>query len=475
MKTNRLRAVLITVISGVLATLAAVYIFLAAYYAKGYSLGTYINGIYCTGKTPTEVNALLQGEPVRGELIVQISEEEQEMLDLSGVSRQMDYMPQLEQLLAGQNPFLWCRNLLGFGHYQLEPEVLFDEEALNDGILALSCMSEEGVQPSHDLNIRHTERGYVLEDHTKHIFDRERAFEVIRDAAIHGRNSVDLVQKGCYYDLALTPDMEELYAVWEKIDAFQSFSMKYLFGDSEEIVDASVTSKWIMLDESMNFVTDENGLLVLNEQAVADYVTSLAQKYDTYGLERRYETYTGKTVTVNGGIYGNQLDQEAECAYLVQAFYEHNTADREPEYVQKALYQGSDDVGPDYIEINLTEQTLYYIKGGELFLKTDIVSGSIRSGHRTPSRICYVQGKYRNTVLRGPDYASFVYYWVPVYQAIGIHDATWRNRFGEEIYLTNGSHGCVNVPLEQMKILYADIETGLPVILFYEDEEKASE
>lgn len=466
---------MVTVIGGIFATLAAGYVFLAVYYAKGYSLGTYINGIYCTGKTPKEVNALLREETDLRELNVYVSEEEREILDLSGISHEADYMPQLLQLLASQNPFLWCQNLFGFGHYELEPEILFDEEALLDEISALPCMAEEGVQLPHDLVINRTQQGYVLEDRTKHIFDRERAIEAIREAALHGRDSVDLVQKGCYYDLVLTPDMEELYAVWEKIDAFQSFSMKYLFGDSEELVDASVTSKWITLDASMNFVMDENGGLVLNEQAVADYVAFLAQKYDTYGLERRYETYTGKTVTVNGGIYGNQLDQKAECDYLIQAFYEYNTADREPEYVQKARYQGTDDVGPDYIEVNLTEQMLYYIKGGELFLKTDIVSGSIRSGHRTPSRICYVQGKYRNTVLRGPGYASFVYYWVPVYKAIGIHDATWRSRFGEEIYLTNGSHGCVNVPIEQMKLLYADIETGLPVILFYEDEEKAPE
>lgn len=473
MKTSRKKTILITVIFCILATFAAGYVFLAVYYAKGFSLGTYINGIYCTGKTPEEVHWLLQEETDRGELVVHVSEGEQEILDLSGVSCQVDYMPQLEQLLAGQNPFLWCRNLLGFGHYQLEPEVLFDEDALLDRIAALSCMSEEAVQPLHELSIQSTENGYVLEDHTKHIFDRERAFAVIREAVVHGRSSVDLVEKGCYYDLELTPDMEELYAVWEKIDDFQSFSMKYLFGDCEELVDASVTSKWILLDESMDFVTDENGALVLDEQAVADYIAGLAQKYDTYGVERRYETYTGKTVTVNGGIYGNQLDQEAECAYLTQAFYERNTADREPEYVQKALYQGSDDVGPDYIEVNLTEQALYYIKGGELFLKTDIVSGDIRTGHRTPSRICYVQGKYTNRVLRGPGYASFVYYWVPVYQAIGLHDATWRNRFGEEIYLTNGSHGCVNIPLEKMKVIYADVAEGMPVILYYEDEESA--
>lgn len=472
MKTNKRRTVLLTVIGSVFATLAAGYVFLALYYAKGYSVGTYVNGIYCTGKTPEEVSALLKERTICRELTVQVSEEEQEILDLSNVSYQADYMPALTQLLAAQNPFLWCKNLFGFGHYEVEPEIRFDEKNLLDEILSLPCMAEAGVELPHDLMIKRTEQGYILEDHTKHIFDRERALEVIREAAFHGKSTVDLVQKGCYYDIEPTPDMEALYAVWQKIDAFQSFSMKYLFGDSEEVVDASVTSKWITLDASMNFVTDGNGELVLNEQAVADYIAALAEKYDTYGIERRYETYTGMTVTVNGGIYGNQLDQEAECAYLMQAFREHNTADREPEYVHKALYQGLDDVGPDYIEVNLTEQVLYYVKGGELYLKTDIVSGNVRSGHRTPSRMCYVQGKYRNTVLRGPGYASFVYYWVPVYKAIGIHDATWRNRFGGEIYLSGGSHGCVNVPVEQMKILYADIETGLPVILFYEDSEE---
>ncbi len=471
MKTNKRRTVLLTIAGCAFATLVMGYFFLALYYAKGYSVGTYINGIYCTGRTPEEVNALLKERAVCRELTVQVSEEEREILDLSNVSYQSDYMPALTQLLAAQNPFLWCRNLLGAGHYEVEPDIQFDEEDLLAEILSLSCMKEEEVQLPHDMMIRRTEQGYVLEDHTRHIFNRERALEVIREAVLHGRSTVDLVQRGCYYDIVPTPDMEALYAVWEKIDAFQSFSMKYLFGDSEELVDASVTSKWITLDRSMNFVTDGNGELVLNEQAVADYVAGLAEKYDTYGLERRYETCTGLTVTVNGGIYGNQLDQEAECAYLIQAFHEHNMADREPEYVHKALYQGLDDVGPDYIEVNLTEQMLYYVKDGELYLKTDIVSGNIRSGHRTPSRMCYVQGKYRNTVLRGPGYASFVYYWVPVYKAIGIHDATWRNRFGGEIYLAGGSHGCVNVPLEQMKILYADIEAGLPVILYYEDDE----
>ena len=37
------------------------------------------------------------------------------------------------------------------------------------------------------------------------------------------------------------------------------------------------------------------------------------------------------------------------------------------------------------------------------------------------------------------------------YQGVGFHDATWRNRFGGTIYKTNGSHGCINTPFDNMK------------------------
>ncbi len=470
MRTEKRKTILITVAVGILITAAAGYIGLSLYYSRGYSLGTYINGVYCTGKTPEEVNELLTEQYVHGELAVRVSETKTEFLNLSAVERQADFTQQLRQILARQNPFLWVGNLFWFGHYTIEPDVIYDEASLLAHISELECMAaDDGIQMPHEVVIHMTDHGYQLDDNTKRIFDRESALQAITDAVEHGRSSVDLMEKNCYYDLEVTPQMEELYALWEKIDEFQSFSMKYRFGDSEELVDASVTSKWITLDEGMNFVMDAEGRLVLDESAVAAYIAGLAEKYDTYGAAREYLTHDGKTVTVEGSIYGNEIDQEAECAYLTEAFLTRNTADREPEYRHRALYQGSDDIGPTYIEVNLTEQKLYYIKDREVFLETDIVSGNIRSGHRTPSRICYIQGMYRNTVLRGPGYASFVSYWIPVYKAIGIHDATWRSRFGGDIYLTNGSHGCVNVPLEQMEILYADVEKGMPVILFYED------
>ena len=100
-------------------------------------------------------------------------------------------------------------------------------------------------------------------------------------------------------------------------------------------------------------------------------------------------------------------------------------------------------------------------------LETDVVTGCTSKGMGTPELVCYVYGKSRNAILRGANYRSFVNYWVPVYGGIGIHDATWRDEFGGELYKKSGSHGCVNTPLEKMEELYDMLEIGMPVVIHY--------
>ena len=41
-----------------------------------------------------------------------------------------------------------------------------------------------------------------------------------------------------------------------------------------------------------------------------------------------------------------------------------------------------------------------------------------------------------------------------------------RTAFGGDIYITNGSHGCVNTPLDAMKKIYDVVSYGFPVIVY---------
>ncbi|MFS6998622.1 L,D-transpeptidase family protein [Carnobacterium maltaromaticum] len=52
-----------------------------------------------------------------------------------------------------------------------------------------------------------------------------------------------------------------------------------------------------------------------------------------------------------------------------------------------------------------------------------------------------------NAILRGVDYETPVKYWMPIdWDGVGIHDSNWQPAYGGNLYLTVGSHGCINTP-----------------------------
>lgn len=130
-------------------------------------------------------------------------------------------------------------------------------------------------------------------------------------------------------------------------------------------------------------------------------------------------------------------------------------------------YTAPSTVGSTYVEVDIQNQHLYYYRDGVLQFDTPIVTGNTSRHHDTPNGVFHILGKSRSITLVGKGYTSFVNYWVPfIGHSYGIHDATWRSSFGGEIYKTNGSHGCVNVPLAAMEQLYPMLEVGTPVVIF---------
>ena len=93
---------------------------------------------------------------------------------------------------------------------------------------------------------------------------------------------------------------------------------------------------------------------------------------------------------------------------------------------------------------------------------------------QTHSGIFTLYYKKSPDVLRGakkPDgtyeYEEPVSYWMPFDGGIGFHDAPWRGEFGGDIYLTSGSHGCINLPPDNAAVLYSMIDYNVPIICFY--------
>ncbi len=126
----------------------------------------------------------------------------------------------------------------------------------------------------------------------------------------------------------------------------------------------------------------------------------------------------------------------------------------------------------NYVELDITRQKLWFYKDGKCILESDCVTGNVAGGHSTPTGMYFLDAKTTNTYLKGNNddgsrYSSYVNYWMPFYGGVGFHDASWRyGRFGGQIYKTNGSHGCVNLPYDSAKTLYENIDMNTLIIIY---------
>lgn len=451
----------------ILLSIIGMYLGLARYYSDGFSYGTWINGIYCTGKSLNEINDELLKQCNYEGITITDGDGNSYAIKAEDVNLSYDFEEALQIYLDKQNPYLWIDNLLGQGYKkELLPVVTYDKDLLAENIEALPFF-EGRTNEELVVQMIKGEEGYYLLNERIHVLNEDKTKSLIVEAFEEFQSTLSLEPAGCYENLTMTAEMQQTIALWNKIDEYQNCEIVYQFGDEAYPINAGIVCDWLLLDENGNFVFDENGALCTDENKVYEFVNQLADEYDTVGATRQFMSTRGELVSVEGGIYGNLIDREAEKEYLLAAFLEKRSERHEPAYTQKAFKQGKNDIGDTYIEVDMTKQMMYYYVKGSLIIETPVVTGNTSRRRGTPVGTNYVYNKQKNRVLRGEDYASPVKFWIPVKGAIGIHDASWRDEYGGEIYKTSGSHGCINTPLEEVSKLYEMVEIGTPCVMFY--------
>lgn len=462
---------LLTIFIGVLLGFAF-YFLLALYYRTGFSLNTWINGVYCTGKSVEEVNSelLLQTKAP----IIQVMDRygNSGSIDLGEVGYKEDYLPALNRYMEEQNPFLWVDNITLHQNHDLLPDVTYDKDALREIFYQLEPVTREMQRRTEYSLSRNKEEGWTLYDGLSNRLDAEKAFEAVVEKINEGEQEIYLEELDCYYNLPLTKEHEKLKALFEKASVFQKWNVIYDMGTEEFSWSPGEMAYFFQADEDGLPALDKAGQVILDEKAVKEAVATLADTYDTYGKVHRFQSTRGEEILIEGGTYGNKLNQKKETAFLMDNLLkeETHTGERQyhvPEYERQAMVRGREDIGTTYVEVDMTEQKLYYYEEGKLVLESDIVTGDMKRKRSTPEGVNFVYSKQRNRVLRGRDYVSPVKYWMPVNGNIGLHDAEWRNEFGGTIYQSDGSHGCVNMPDDAIAKLYDMVDIGMPVVMFY--------
>jgi hypothetical protein len=315
------------------------------------------------------------------------------------------------------------------------------------------------MEPTNAHISEYGENGYELvkEEHGAKV-DKDKMFEVLKEAIVTLEPELSLEDAEVYLKPTVYSDNEDLKKALTKLNKMAGSQITYQFGDVTEVLDGSKISQWLSVDDKMK--------VQLNEDSVKEFVDYIGKNYNSFGRTRTFKTSYGDVVEIKGGDYGWWLDRATEKADLLNLIKEGQQLVREPAYFQTAQQYGSDDIGDTYVEVNLTAQHLYFYKEGKLIVDTDFVSGNLSRGWGTPVGTYPVQYKENDATLTGEDYATPVKYWMPFNKNIGFHDAKWRSTFGGKIYMTSGSHGCINMPPKAAKTMFENIKRGVAVVVY---------
>lgn len=125
----------------------------------------------------------------------------------------------------------------------------------------------------------------------------------------------------------------------------------------------------------------------------------------------------------------------------------------------------SDNTKSQLILVSITQQHMWACQGPDQVYGTPVTTGAYQiPGNATPTGTWHIYAKQTDTHLIGPTWNDFVNYWLPFYSDYGFHDATWQTfPFGGPEYPTQGSHGCVHLPLAAMAWLYGWSKVGTTV------------
>ena len=430
-------------------------------------VGTIINGVPVSGMTTADAEAYIEGY-FNGGYTLEIEDTEgvREAITDTSIGYTVDVTGDLEAILKEEND---GGRVSGPGvehRYTVDAELKYDEAALR--ALLENMAFVKNASPTSDAYITPYEEGKafsIVPEVQGTEIDMDKLMAAVKDALNSQTRLLKVENLDCYKTIQVTADNADLNQLCANLNRYKDINITYVFGDQQEILPGLEAVKWI---DGVSGSTVQ-----VNQQKVAEYVKYLADKYDTYGKPHTFISTSGRQVSVNGD-YGWQINQAEEAVALTRMVQNGTNQTREPAYSRTAASRTGNDFGTTYVEVDMGLQHIYMYENGTLIAEAPIVTGNVAKGWTTPEGLYTLYYKERDRVLRGPkradgtySYESPVSYWMPFNGGIGLHDASWRGKFGGEIYKNNGSHGCINIPPKTAAVIYEHVYKGIPILCFY--------
>lgn len=178
-------------------SLMVTYVGLAVYYHNAFPYGTWINGIYCTGRSIREVNDDLAEQFTYDGIIVKDKDGGSYLITAEEIGYQFDFEKALEIYLKQQNPWMWIDSLFGGNRVELAPVVSYDGSAFETCFAALPFCREKRSDQDRRVEIIRTLQGYELLNERTDVLFLEEAKGAVLSAIEEAKSEVSLMEAGC--------------------------------------------------------------------------------------------------------------------------------------------------------------------------------------------------------------------------------------------------------------------------------------
>ncbi len=402
---------------------------------------TYIDGLRLDG------NGYEKGETVKANApLLKILQKNKDtgaiVSETINMATDADYQAsyKVKDLLEAQDELMWFKSL--FGKTELSGLALdghYNMDKLNNRISDLYCFREENVSAPVDAHVD-------LVNGKLEIVPEQDNLQMNEEAA-HSR-IVDAISRILKGEKVESVDLSEDYLKAEVRSDSPELAAR--LAEMKKVTDKKITVK-ISSDSSQTFEGEklaellkvENGEFAVNEDRLAEVVKKIYE--DNYVSSYEF------------------IDQEDLMRTLGEALLAAEDKNVEVSWIDSYPSSGNRN---NRIEVSISKQTLYYYENDKLVFTSPVVTAAPGITPVGEFEVTKIDG---SSILSGPTWEERVEYWIgfdPTGVHKGFHDASWRSEFGGEIYKTDPSHGCVNMPTNMVARLWGLVHIGTPVTIY---------
>ncbi|MGN0362281.1 MAG: L,D-transpeptidase family protein [Bilifractor sp.] len=354
----------------------------------------------------------------------------------------------------------------------------YKEEDLTNMVNGFSEMQDSNMTQPVNAHIEKADGGFQIVPETEGTsLNKDAAMNAVEEAVSKDQSELDLTGvSGVYNNPAVTSTDAALNQQLAALNNTITASITYTLPGTTQTLDGATTINWLTQNADRTWTKDD----ATWNAHIADYVAQMAADTDTINKDKTFSATGIGDITVRGtGYYGYQINQEAEIAQLTDELNTGTVTTRQPVYSFTEASTPDDNYGfgQNYVEADLSRQHIWVYVNGKVAYETDCVSGTMNESYYTPDGAFIILNKEQNATLLGDQiagkenyytYTQPVSYWMPfTYSGCGMHDAVWRSSFGSDIYIANGSHGCLNLSLDAAAQIYNLVSVREPMVVYY--------